>query len=61
MTPSGVAHERRDAKTVSRAAPSGKKKLSMVATQIQYFVVALTPRIDVRTHATNPTMEANRR
>jgi hypothetical protein len=33
-------------------------KLSAVTTQIQYFVVALVPRILVRNHAAQPTIDA---
>src|SRR5205807_8055521 len=58
---SGVAHERCDAKDLSSAAPSGRTKLSAVATQIQYFVVALPPRIEVRAQAASPTIDAYRR
>jgi hypothetical protein len=57
----GAAHERWDVQTLSTAAPSGKMKLSDVATQIQYFVVALPRGIDVRTQAANQTSEAYRR
>jgi hypothetical protein len=39
-------------------APEGTTKLHAVTTQIQYFVVALTPRIDVTSHAAEPTIDA---
>jgi len=61
MMPNGVAHERWDDQNLSRTAPTGRMKLSEVATQIQYFVVALPPRMDVRAQAANPTIEAYRR
>jgi hypothetical protein len=61
MMLSGAAHERWDAQNLSRTAPSGKMKLSDVATQIQYFVVELPRPIDVRTQAVSQTIEAYRR
>src|SRR5260370_14882576 len=61
IMPSGAAHERWDAQSLSATAPTGRTKLSEVATQIQYFVVALPRPIDVRTQAANQTMEAYRR
>jgi hypothetical protein len=33
-------------------------KFSVVTTQIQYFVVALPPRIEVSAHAAHATIEA---
>jgi hypothetical protein len=42
-------------------APEGRTKLNAVATQIQYFVVALARRIDVNAHAAEATIEANSR
>jgi len=41
------------------SAPEGRTKSIAVATQIQYFVVALARRIDVNAHAADPTIEAN--
>jgi hypothetical protein len=61
MRPIGLAHERCDAQSLSITAPSGRMKLRDAATQIQYFAVALAPRLDVRTHAVDPTIEAYRR
>src|SRR5258706_5247290 len=58
IMPSGAAHERWDAQSLSATAPTGRTKLSAVATQIQYFVVALPPRMEVRDHAAIPTIEA---
>jgi len=43
------------------SAPKGRTKLNAVATQIQYFVVALARRIDVNAHAAEETIEANSR
>jgi hypothetical protein len=57
----GAAHESRDVQNLSTAAPRGKMKLSDVATQIQYFVVALPLGTDVRTQAANQTSDAYRR
>src|SRR5258705_466128 len=53
----GFAQEIYGAQSVSNTAPSGKMKLSPVANQIQCFVVALPPGIDVKAHAANQTME----
>jgi hypothetical protein len=39
----------------------GTTKLNAVATQIQYFVVALARKIDVSAHAAEATIEANSR
>jgi hypothetical protein len=39
-------------------AAAGTEKLNAVTTQIQYFVVALAPRIDVSIHAAEPTIDA---
>lgn len=61
MTPSGVAHEKCDVHNLSTTAPTGKMKLTAVATQIQYLMVALPRGIDVKTKAANQTSEANRR
>jgi hypothetical protein len=60
-TPRGDAHRRWGAPSASRIAPVGRMKLSDVATQIQYFVVALPRGIEVRSQAQTPTAEANRR
>jgi len=57
----GVAQEKCDVQNLSTTAPSGKMKLSAVATKIQYLVMALTRGIDVKTKAANQTSEANRR
>jgi hypothetical protein len=43
------------------SAPEGRTKLNAVATQIQYFVVALARRIDVKAHAAEAIIEANSR
>ena len=56
--PSGVAHLKCGAQSLSITAPVGMMKLSAVTTQIQYFVVALAPRIDVSTHAAEATIDA---
>jgi len=56
--PRGVAHERCDVQNLSTNAPIGKMKLSAVATQIQYLVVALPRGIDVKTKAADQTSEA---
>ena len=47
--------------SISMSAPEGRTKLNAVATQIQYFVVALAPRIDVNVHAAEATIDANSR
>jgi hypothetical protein len=41
------------------SAPEGTMKLNAVATQIQYFVVALARGMDVSIHAAEATIEAN--
>jgi hypothetical protein len=61
IRPIGLAHESCCAQSRSITAPSGKKKLNAVATQIQYFAVALPLRSDVRTHAALQAIEAYRR
>jgi len=43
------------------SAPEGTAKLNAVTTQIQYFVVALARRIDVKAQAAEATIEANSR
>src|SRR5215469_13524939 len=58
ITPIGLAHDKCAVQTRSRIAPRGNMKLSDVATQIQYFVVALPARKDVSAHAANQTIEA---
>ena len=58
MAPSGVAHLKCGAQSLSITAPTGMMKLSAVATHIQHFVVALAPRIVVSSHAAAPTMDA---
>ena len=60
-TPTGLAHVKCGAQTLSMSAPEKTMKLNAVATQIQYLVVALARRNDVSTHATEPTIEANNR
>jgi len=59
IAPSGLAHVKCGAQSLSMSAPEGRTKLNAVATQIQYFVVALARRIDVNAHAAEPTIEAN--
>src|SRR5580700_8190374 len=61
MAPSGVAHLKCGAQSLSTTAPVGTVKLSAVTTQIQYFAVELAPRIEVSTHAAAPTIDAYRR
>src|SRR5579864_7010416 len=61
ITPSGLAHVKCAAQTLSISAPEDRTKLNAVATQIQYFVVALARRIDVNAHAAVATIEANSR
>ena len=56
-----VHHEIRDGQNGPGTALSGKMKLSDVATQIQYFVVAVPRCIDVRSQAAIQTTEAYRR
>src|SRR5437879_3100904 len=58
ITLRGVAHERCLAKDLSRIAPSGREKLSKVATHTQYFAVALPRTIEVRLQAASQTSEA---
>src|SRR5207248_3906503 len=58
MTPSGVAHLKCGAQHLSITEAVGTMKLSAVTTQIQYFVVALAPRMVVSSHAAAPTMDA---
>jgi hypothetical protein len=58
MAPSGAAHAKCGAQSLSTTAPTGTTKLHAVTTQIQYFVVALAPRIDVSTQAAEPTIDA---
>ncbi len=57
----GVAHEMCDAPNLSMNPPNGTMKLSAVATQIQYFAVALTRGSDVSAQAAQQTSEANSR
>jgi hypothetical protein len=59
ITSSGLAHVKWDAQTLSTSAPEGKTRLNAVATQIQYFVVALARRTDVKAHVIEATIEAN--
>jgi hypothetical protein len=59
MTPSGLAQEKCVAHNRSRIAPTGKKKLTDVAVQIQYFVVALPRGTDVSAKAASETIDAN--
>ena len=61
LAPSGAAHAKCGAQSLSIPAPTGTTKLKTVTTQSQYFVVALAPRIDVSTHAAEPTIDANSR
>ena len=61
ITASGLAHVKCAAQSLSISAPEGRTKLNTVATQIQYFVVALACRIDVNAHAAEATIEANTR
>jgi len=61
MAPSGLAHVKCGAQSLSMSAPEGTMKLNAVATQIQYLVVALARRNDVSTHAVEATIEANSR
>jgi hypothetical protein len=58
MAPSGLAHPKCGAHSLSITAPAGTTKLHAVSTQIQYFVVALAPRMDVSTQAVKPTIDA---
>ena len=57
---SGVAQERCDVQNLSTIAPRGKIKLSAVATQIQYLVVALPRGSDVKTQAATQTSEEHK-
>jgi hypothetical protein len=59
MAPSGVAHPKCGTQSLSITAPIGTMKLSAVTTQIQYFVVALVPRIVVSTHAARQSMHTS--
>jgi len=61
MMPSGLAQEKCIAHIRSRIAPTGKKKLTDVAVQIQYLVVALPRGTDVRAKAARQTIDANYR
>src|SRR5580658_1403358 len=61
IAPSGLAHAKCGAQSLSMRAPEGTMKLNMVATQIQYLVVALARRNDVSAHAAEATIEANSR
>jgi hypothetical protein len=61
ITASGLAHVKCGAQSLSMRAPEGRTKLNAVATQIQYFVVALARRIEVNAHAAEATIEANSR
>jgi hypothetical protein len=61
IAPSGLAQVKCGAQILSINAPEGTTKLNAVTTQTQYFVVALAPRIDVSTHAAEPTIDANSR
>src|SRR5579872_1007154 len=56
-----VAHAKVDAPKRSKNPPSGTMKLQDVTTQIQYFQVALVPRIEVMAHAARQRIEAYRR
>src|SRR6516165_6607791 len=56
-----VAHETEDAPKRSRKPPKGSMKLSKVATQIQYFQVALLFHADVSSQAARQTIEAKRK
>ena len=58
IAPSGVAHLKCGAQSLSITAAVGTMKLSAVTTQTQYFVVALGPRMVVSSHAAAPTMDA---
>jgi hypothetical protein len=58
MAPTGVAHLKCGAQSLSITAPVGMMKLSAVTTQIQYFVVALAPGMVVSSHAAEPTTVA---
>jgi hypothetical protein len=53
-----VNQEMRDGQNRSGSALSGKTKLSEVAAQIQYFVVAVPRGSDVRSQAASHTIEA---
>ena len=58
IAPSGAAHAKCGAQSLSITAPTGTTKLKTVTTQIQYYVVALAPRNDVSTQAAQPTIDA---
>jgi hypothetical protein len=58
IAPSGLAHVKCGAQSLSINAPEGTTKLNAATTQSQYFVVALAPRIDVSTHAAEATIDA---
>ena len=58
MMLSGLAHARCGANNLSTTAPTGKMKLSEVASQIQYLVVAVPRGMEVRTQAASQTIEA---
>ena len=58
VLPSGEAQLRCRASNLSTSATSGSIKLSDVASQIQYFVVALPRGIEVRSQAASQTMDA---
>jgi hypothetical protein len=59
--PSCVAHTTRDAPNPLKKPPSGTRKLTEVATQIQYFAVAAPLQMEVKIHAARHTSEAKRR
>jgi hypothetical protein len=61
MEPSGLAHDKCGAQSLSINAPEGTTKLIAVKTHIQYLVVALALLIDVSRNAAKATKEANRR
>jgi hypothetical protein len=52
-----VAQEARDAANPLKKPASGITKFTEVATQIQYFQVALAPRVDVRAQAPGQRIE----
>src|SRR5258708_1051524 len=60
-TSGGVTHESRDGQSCSGITLNGRMKLSEVATQIQYLVVAVPRCIDVNNQAASQTIEAYRR
>ncbi len=61
MAPRGVAHVKCGAQNLSMSAPEGRAKFNAVATQIQYFVVALARRVEVSAQAAEATIDAIRR